>query len=174
MGSSRGCRAGIRGGTTGAAPDAASTQFPVDDAPFHFVVRYRTTAVDDGARWLDYSRHPASKLGLHNALLALHDRIEILQERGDPYECGVFVSRRGRFEPLTQQGAEHLFAVLPAGDVKWIDLCRCLLPPIPETTMRSAASGSRGHEQLPLFPHVHTPYDDVETPSAAHALDISA
>jgi hypothetical protein len=147
---------------------------PPDD-DFHFAVRYRTEWVDGGVPWLDYSLHPASKLGLHNALLAEHDRIEVLEARGGWFDCGVFVVRHGVAEPLTEAGAERLFAALPHGNVKWIDLCRCLLPPYAGTAAGAAAPP--GHaataEQLPLWAHTHTLYDEQTEPSEQHVLDVA-
>ena len=140
-----------------------------DDSPrIRFAVRYRTQAVEGGVPWLDYSLHPGTKLGLHNALLAEHDRIEILRARGVPFECAVFVVHHGVAEPLTEEGAERLFACLPHGDVKWIDLCQCLLPPLP----KSPASAAASVEQMTLFPHIPTPYDDLQVPPKPHALDV--
>lgn len=144
---------------------------PPPDDGFHFAVRYRTQLVGEGVPWLEYSLHPASKLGLHNALLAEHDRIEILEARGGWFECGVFVVRHGHAEALTQEGAERLFAVLPHGNVKWIDLCRCLLPPLSELSPPPAAAASA--PQLPLFAHTHTLYDEQEEMPARHALDVA-
>lgn len=140
-----------------------------NDEPFVFAVRYRSAEIEGGEPWLDYSLHPATKLGLHNALLAEHDRIEILSARGGWFECGVFVLRHGCAEPLTQEGAEHLFAVLPPGEVKWLDLCHCLLPPLPEASAAAPAAA-----QLPLFPHTHTPYDELDAHPSVHALDVAA
>lgn len=137
---------------------------PPPDDDFHFAVRYRTELVDNGVPWLDYSLHPASKLGLHNALLAEHDRIEVLAARGGWFDCGVFVVRHGVAEPLTEAGAERLFAALPHGNVKWIDLCRCLLPPF---------AGTATTEQLPLWAHTPTLYDEPAEPSQHHKLDIA-
>lgn len=149
------------------------------DDSFQFAVRYRTEEIEGGAPWLDYSLHPASKLGLHNALLAEHDRIEILQARGGWFDCGVFVLRHGQAERLTQEGAERLFAALPHGNVKWIDLCRCLLPPLPETLLNKepaspAVGDVQAPAQLPLFEHTHTLYDDVEEHPVHHILDVAA
>lgn len=163
------------------------------DQDFQFSVRYRLlaplkgkvtgkvagkVAADQEPPWLDYSHHPASKLGLHNALLAVHDRKEILLARGEAFECSVFLVRHGQFEPLTQDGAERLFASLPTGDVKWLDLCQCLLPPIVAASVTgattAASAASAGTRQLPLFPHVHTPYDDLDEAPAQHALDTAA
>ncbi|HUX65442.1 hypothetical protein [Sulfuricella sp.] len=48
-----------------------------------FVVRYWSSQLPDYRKpdgephWLDYSLHPATKLGLHNALLTLQDRLQI-------------------------------------------------------------------------------------------------
>ena len=139
---------------------------------FEFVVRYRAESIDRGRRWLDYSKHPATKLGLHNALLAMHDRIEILEGRGERFVCQVFVARSGVCEPLTQAGAERLFAELPHGRVRWTDLCRCLLPPLPARSESGVVPSSP--EQLPLFPHTHTGYDDLDEHPARHALDVAA
>lgn len=136
-----------------------------------FVVRYRTSPSATSTRppeWLDHSIHPASKLGLHNALLAVHDRNEILADRGGFHEAAVFVLRNGVAEQLTQAGAERLFADLPQGEVKWLDLCRCLLPPLAETN----GAGADAAEQLPLFHHTHTLYDDLE--ATRHVLDADA
>lgn len=141
---------------------------PDDD--FHFAVRYRSEWVEGGSPWLDYSLHPASKLGLHNALLAEHDRKEILEARGGWYECGVFIVRHGVAEPLSDAGAERLFAALPHGNVKWIDLCHCLLPPL---VAMPAAGGAAAAEQMPLFAHTHTLYDDQAEPEVHHALDVA-
>lgn len=142
---------------------------PGDDS-FTFAVRYRTEAVGDGVPWLDYSLHPASKLGLHNALLAEHDRIEVLEARGGWFECGVFIVRHGIAEPLSEAGAERLFATLPHGNVKWIDLCRCLLPPLVAMPESGAAAAV---EQMPLFEHTHTLYDDQAEPKGHHVLDVA-
>lgn len=161
-------------------PVASGEATELDRDLFHFAVRYRTAAVEGGVPWLDYSLHPASKLGLHNALLAEQDRIEILAARGDAFECAVFVLRKGSAERLSQAGAERLFASLPHGDVKWIDLCQCLLPPLPDlpVTADTPAGGSPSSTeavgQLPLFPHTHTLYDDLDELVTAHALDVAA
>jgi hypothetical protein len=57
---------------------------------------------------------------------------------------------------------------LPRGEVKWLDIKEFLLPSPPEQV--PAEDPIAEAEQLPLFPHVHTPYDDVaETP---HAIDV--
>jgi hypothetical protein len=122
-------------------------------------------------RWLDYSVHPASKLGLHNAMLAVHDRSEILEAHGCQFECAVFVVEEKSVERLSQETANALFASLPRGEVKWLDIKDFLLPSRPEHVPAVAAEESIAEaEQLPLFPHVHTPYDDVaETP---HSIDV--
>lgn len=148
---------------------------PPPDDDFHFAVRYRTELVDGGVPWLDYSLHPASKLGLHNALLAEHDRIEVLEARGGWFDCGVFLVRHGVAEPLTEAGAERLFAALPHGNVKWIDLCRCLLPPFAAASAGGVAATGRkaAAEQLPLWAHTHTLYDEQAEPGEQHGLDIA-
>lgn len=144
-----------------------------------FVVRYCSSllpraAGDDGEhpRWLDYSVHPASKLGLHNALLAVYDRLEILEAHGGQFECAVFVEEGGSSEKLSGEMANNLFAALPRGEVKWLDIKQFLLPAEPGTLPTTAEpEASPAAVQLPLFEHTHTPYDDLD--ARPHLLDIN-
>ena len=123
-------------------------------------------------RWLDYSVHPASKLGLHNAMLAMHDRSEILRAHGCQFECAVFVVEGKSVERLSQETANALFAALPRGEVKWLNIKVFLLPSPPEQHGREAISETTsGGEQLPHFSHIHTPYDDLVQVSP-HTIDI--
>ncbi len=133
-----------------------------------FVVRYWSSLLSidaperrNEARWVDYSIHPGSKIGLHNAMLTMHDRCEIMQAHGCRFECAVFVINGEISERLSQETANSLFESLPRGDVKWLDIKEFLLPmpsmPItPETVIKTPESA----EQLPLFVRTHTPYDD--------------
>lgn len=136
-----------------------------------FTVRYWSSLLPAPACWVDYSVHPASKLGLHNALLAVHDRCEILAAHGGQFECAVFVSEGERVEKLTPAAADSLFAALPHGEVKWLDI-RAGLPPSPELVSAPPAATEplRQSEQLPLFVHVHTAYDDLD--QVRHAIDL--
>ena len=150
-----------------------------------FAVRYWSTLlpkvageVDEHPHWIDYSVHPASKLGLHNALLAVYDRLEILKAHGGRYACAVFVLENGGAEQLSQAMANSLFAALPRGEVKWLDIKQFLLPlkpetpPPPPTAMPSATPEEIPPpvKQLVLFEHTHTGYDDLYIPP--HLLDI--
>jgi len=145
-----------------------------------FIVRYWSSRLpveyrgsEGQPRWLDYSVHPASKLGLHNALLAVHDRLEILQAHGGSFDCAVFVVDGENAERLAQEAANRLFASLPRGEVKWLDIGRCLLPPQPAAPPSALASAAPpAAQQLPLFAHTHTPYDDLEATPHAFDLDI--
>lgn len=143
-----------------------------------FIVRYWSSLLPKEyrerrgeRRWLDYSIHPASKLGLHNAMLAVHDRSEILQAHGCQFECAVFIMANERYERLSPQAANELFASLPRGEVKWLAIREFLLPAAPEQpTQAAAGSTSPEGEQLPLFVHTHTAYDDLE--QTPHAIDL--
>ena len=143
-----------------------------------FMVRYWSTLLPDdyreadgSPRWVDYSLHPASKLGLHNALLAVHDRIDILQAHGGNFECAVFVQEGKLMEKLSQEKANNLFASLPRGEVKWLDIRDFLLPVLSKKSPSTEVNkGKPAAEQLPLFEHVHTPYDDLE--AKTHTLDV--
>jgi hypothetical protein len=124
---------------------------------------------DGSPRLVDYSIHPSSRLGLHNALLSYNDRIEILQALGGTYECEVYVVDGINVQLLTQELAIKMFNNLPAGEVKWTTICEFLLPqsqeaqPVPEETLHES--------QLHLFEYAHVPVDTAETP---HKLDVDA
>lgn len=143
-----------------------------------FTVRYWSSLLPDEYRekdgdhcWQDYSVHPASKLGLHNAMLAVHDRSEILAAHGCQFECAVFVIEDKSVERLSQEAANSLFAHLPRGEVKWLDIKEFLLPSPPEQGAAPSASAvPPAAGQLPLFHHVHTPYDDLD--QTPHAIDL--
>ena len=146
--------------------------------PMKFVVRYWSSLlpdayreIDGSSRWVDYSVHPASKLGLHNALLAVHDREEILQANGGQFECAVFVVEGEHTEQLSPTNANDLFSALPRGEVKWLDIHDFLLPLSSDASVSIENDAETpANEQLLLFSHVHTPYDDQETPP--HSLDV--
>lgn len=145
-----------------------------------FAVRYWSSVLaaegyrepDGSARWLDYSLHPGTKLGLHNALLTVHDRNEILEAHGGEFDCAVFLIRGEQAEKLAAESAARLFAALPHGEVKWLDVWQCLLPPVPSAASAAPVPGEAKPPvgQLPLFMHTHTPYDDLD--EKPHHLDI--
>lgn len=142
-----------------------------------FAVRYWSSllpegfsAPDAGPSWVDYSLHPASKLGLHNALLTMHDRQDILAGDGAYSDCAVFLVGDGHCEKLSPDMAEKLFSALPHGRIKWLEIGHADAPvhgtaPAPAVEMSQQLS-----QQLRLFPHTHTPYDDLEPP--AHHFDV--
>jgi len=142
-----------------------------------FIVRYWSSLMPAGGEasgeapsWIDYSVHPASKLGLHNALLTMHDRLEILAGEGGYYDCAVFLRSDEGCKRLSQEMTEKLFAALPHGRIRWLSIGHCDAAPPFDTRPADAAGAAAG--QMPLFPHVHTPYDDLEI--APHLLDVDA
>lgn len=148
-----------------------------------FVVRYWSSLLPDeyiSARdcpvagschyWVDYSIHPPSKLGLHNALLAVHDRNEVLALHGGRFECAVFVVEGDESERLSASAAEALFALLPRGEVKWLTIHDFLLPHPSANPPADSAAGKPAGAQLALFGHGHTPYDDLD--EKPHSLDV--
>lgn len=147
-----------------------------------FVVRYWSSRlpeayreVDGSPRWVDYSLHPASKLGLHNALLVVHDRLEILHAHGGAFDCAVFVIDSEHVEKLSPARANALFSALPRGEAKWLDIHNFLLPAQAEDISFALCSKEQNAvAQLPLFdpplPHCHTGYDDLE--ATPHSLDV--
>lgn len=151
-----------------------------------FTVRYWSALLPDAhgerrgtPRWLDYSIHPASKLGLHNAMLTVHDRSEILQAHGCRFECAVFVVSDEGTEKLSQETANALFVSLPGGEVKWLAIKEFLLPAPPpqapaDTAPPAEALPQALSEQLPLFTHIHTPYDDLnDRDETIHTIDLN-
>ncbi|MBS4098929.1 MAG: hypothetical protein KGZ83_19065 [Sulfuricella sp.] len=140
-----------------------------------FTVRYWSSLLPDHHKadgephWIDYSVHPATKMGLHNALLTLHDRLQVLESHGGKYGCAVFYTEAGEEQMLTQEAAERLFVHLPHGDIHGTDIRSFLLPEPPKVDEIAAPP----EEQLSLFEHHHTPYDDVR-PEARHELDANA
>jgi len=144
-----------------------------------FVVRYWSSLLPNDflerrnePRWVDYSIHPGSKIGLHNAMLTVHDRCEIMQAHGCRFECAVFVVEGDISERLSQGKANSLFSSLPRGDVKWLDIREFLLPVSPNPmTPETVSVTPTSAEQLSLFVHVHTPYDDID--NSPNLIDIA-
>lgn len=137
-----------------------------------FAVRYWSSLLPDyrlpngEPRWVDYSIHPATKLGLHNALLTLQDRREILEHHGGIFDCAVYVQESDKEEMLGQEAAERLFVLLPHGEVKWLDIRNFL--PAPQISEEVPARKEEEavavvpEQQLSLFEHPHhTPYDKI-------------
>lgn len=143
-----------------------------------FVVRYWSSLLpkefrnaDGSPRLVDYSIHPPTRLGLHNALLTHHDRVEILEAHGGQYKCEVFVVEGVNAHVLTQEMAISLFNALPHGEVKWTTIREFLLPQN-NGMVRPAITEEASHErQLHLFESAQAPYDDTVT---VHRLDIDA
>lgn len=143
-----------------------------------FVVRYWSSLLprefrraDGSPRLVDYSIHPPTRLGLHNALLTHHDRVEILEAQGGEFRCEVFVVEGIHTDVLTQESAISLFNRLPHGEVKWTTIREFLLPQN-QVIERPAVAKEVLHErQLHLFESAQAPYDDKVTP---HSLDVDA
>ena len=142
-----------------------------------FIVRYWSSLLpmeyckaDGSPRLVDYSIHPPTRLGLHNAMLSHHDRIEILKAHGGQYECEVYVVEVINSYVLTQKLAISLFNTLPNGEVKWITIRECLLPQ-KEEVPHAAITGKISHEQqLHLFEYTHESIGDT----SPHHFDIDA
>lgn len=142
-----------------------------------FVVRYWSSFLpaefrkaDGSPRLADYSIHPPTRLGLHNAMLAHHDRVEILKAHGGQYECEVYVVEGINSDVLTQELAISLFNTLPNGEVKWTTIRKCLLPQNQEVPNPVIAGKISHDQQLHLFEYAHESNGD--TPS--HHFDIDA
>lgn len=123
---------------------------------------------DGSPRLADYSIHPPTRLGLHNALLSHHDRVEILEVHGGQYECEVYVEEGINSYVLTQEQAISLFNTLPSGEVKWITIRKFLLPQ--DQDAHAIPEGISHDQQLHLFEYVNESDDNA----ASYHLDIDA
>lgn len=142
-----------------------------------FIVRYWSSLLpmeyrkaDGSPRLVDYSIHPPSRLGLHNALLSYHDRVEILEALGGTYECEVFVVEGINTQLLTQEMAIKLFNHLPTGELKWTTIREFLLPQKQEASPSAIHEEIAHDSQLHLFEYSHMAGDE-DTP---HSLDVDA
>lgn len=142
-----------------------------------FIVRYCSSILpkefrkaDGSLRMLDYSIHPPTRLGLHNAMLSRHDRLEILEAYGGQYECEVYVEEGINSCVLTQELAISLFNTLPSGEVKWTTIRECLLPQHKEVRHPQGSEKMSHEQQLYLFEYTHE--SDERIPS--HHFDIDA
>ena len=142
-----------------------------------FIVRYWSSVLpmefrkaDGSPRLIDYSVHPPTRLGLHNAMLSHHDRVEILKAHGGKYECEVYVVEGINSHVLTQEVAIGLFNTLPHGEVKWITICECLLPQNQEVHHPAIAEKISHDQQLHLFEYTHQPDNDT----SSYHFDIDA
>lgn len=88
----------------------------VDHPPVHF-----EGGRPDGAEWIDHSRHPGGRLGLHNAILSAGDRLSILRRRhgAAPHGCDIFIESAERQVVLSVAEAEELLALLQDGSLSW-------------------------------------------------------
>jgi hypothetical protein len=145
-----------------------------------FIVRYWSSLLpkeyrkaDGSPRLVDYSIHPPTRIGLHNAMLSHNDRLEILEAHGGQYQCEVYVVEGVHAHVLTREMAVDLFNALPHGEVKWTTIREFLLPKKNEDKVEQRAfTREVSHErQLHLFESGHAPYDDTVT---IHHLDIDA
>ena len=125
---------------------------------------------DGSPRLLDYSIHPPTRLGLHNAMLSRHDRVEILDAHGGKYECEVYVVEGINSHVLTQELAVSLFNTLPNGEVKWITIREFLLPQDKEVHNPAIAKELSHDQQLHLFEYIHE--SDGTTPSHHFDIDV--
>lgn len=140
-----------------------------------FIVRYWSSLLpkefrkaDGSPRLVDYSIHPPTRLGLHNAMLSHHDRVEILDAHGGKYECDVYVVEGINSHVLTQELAISLFNTLPSGEVKWTTIREFMLPQNQgDSTIREDISPD---QQLHLFKYTHESDDDAPS----HNFDIDA
>ena len=144
-----------------------------------FAVRYWSSLFPKEARqpkgmkpWVIYSLHPPSKLGLHSAMLSMHDRLEILAAHGGEFVCALFVLEDEKIEPLPPELVDTLFSVLPKRELTWAEFESYLHPsPIKEPESVPFIPPP-APEPLPTIAHTHTLYDDLEpTP---HILDVDA
>jgi hypothetical protein len=88
-----------------------------------FVVKYwlGKPPMPQAAGWEEHSSHPATRLGLHNAILAAEDRLSILRARcGEvPHGCAIFIVGAERAIAASVAEAEALLAAIGDTDPAW-------------------------------------------------------
>lgn len=87
----------------------------------------------DDPAWIDHSTHAASRLGLHNAILAAEDRFATLRllHPETPHGCVIFVVQEDKLHILSVHEADMLLDMLEHGEFSW-ETIKALLENRPE------------------------------------------
>ena len=101
-----------------------------------FIVRYWVAIAPvpcdghkwDDSAWISHSAHPATRLGLHNAILSAEDRLAILHrsEEVTPHGCDIFLTEGGKTVILSVHEADELLGMLERGEFCWEGLSEML------------------------------------------------
>lgn len=91
-----------------------------------FIVRYWVATAPvpfdghkwDDSAWISHSAHPATRLGLRNAILSAEDRLAILRRMDEitPHGCGIFLTEAGKTVILSVHEAAELLGMLERGE----------------------------------------------------------
>ena len=162
-----------------------------------FIVRYWITTAPvpfdghkwDDSAWISHSAHPATRLGLRNAILSAEDRLAILHRSDEfsPHGCDIFLTEGGKTVILSVHEADELLGMLERGEFSWESLGEMLAsqtgpdeasnldnpfpghaPPAPEP---SEASPPHALPQAGAYPGVATYFSEQELPTL-HILEV--
>ncbi len=75
----------------------------------------------DDAAWLDHSVHPATRIGLRNAVLAAEDRLAALRQLhpGEAHGCVIFLAEDEESQVLSIHEADILSEMVEHGEFTW-------------------------------------------------------
>lgn len=97
-----------------------------------FIVRYWVATAPvpfdghkwDDSAWISHSTHPATRLGLRNAILSAEDRLAILyrQDEMTPHGCDIFLMEGEKIVIFSVHEADELLGMLERGEFSWESL----------------------------------------------------
>lgn len=96
----------------------------------------------DDPAWIDHTTHSATRLGLHNAILAAEDRFATLRllHPETPHGCLIFLVQDDRLHILSVHEADMLLEMLEHGEFSW-ETIKTLLETRSEGEVPARASG---------------------------------
>lgn len=136
----------------------------------------------DDPAWIDHSTHAASRLGLHNAILAAEDRFATLRilHPETPHGCVIFVVQEDKLHILSVHEADMLLDMLEHGEFSW-ETIRALLENRTETEAPTASENDHDQAMPEVGPGPRQPadlrlaqYSGEERNDEVHHLNIDA
>ncbi len=146
-----------------------------------FIVRYWVTTAPvpcdghkwDDSAWISHSTHPATRLGLRNAILSAEDRLAILHRTDEtsPHGCDIFLTEAGKTVIFSVHEADELLGMLERGECSWESLGEMLAS---RTGPDEASPREPGREtalQAEAHPGAAVYFSEQELP-AVHLLEV--
>lgn len=132
----------------------------------------------DDPAWIDHSTHPATRIGLHNAILAAEDRQAALRQLHPRTAHGsvIFLVQDDESQILSIHEADLLLELFEHGEFSW-ETMRALLETqrTGKVTIRELdhdpATRGEAHPRNPIAPRL-TAYSKESGDEGFHQLDI--